>query len=169
MRWPGCITDWMALSLSKLLEMVKDREAWHAAVRAVANSRTQPSDWTTATKMLILHPDLPSLFVSTIMVLRAAQSKTSGVLSLTRPSSSSARLPPSPLLTPNPSLKSVECASKVNLSSFRLSPFSYHWCGPGHHLPSLQVQVTVIGPLARRQSGSQQVRTLTLVFGCLSS
>ena len=38
------ITDWMDMSLSKLLEMVKDREGWCAAVHEVAKSWTQLSD-----------------------------------------------------------------------------------------------------------------------------
>ena len=53
MRWLDGITESMCISLSKLQQMVKNTEAWHAAVLGVAKNQTSLSNWTTTTNLKI--------------------------------------------------------------------------------------------------------------------
>ena len=46
MRWLTGITDWMDMSMSKVRELLMDREAWHATVHGILKSQTRLSDWT---------------------------------------------------------------------------------------------------------------------------
>ena len=59
MRWLDGITDSMDMSLNKIWKIVKDREAWHAAIHGVAKSQTQLSYWTTRFQSTILDKSIP--------------------------------------------------------------------------------------------------------------